>query len=154
MNMWTEIKIEKCLFEICATQLHFYTSSTSRVPLKKVLQESSLPPGVNLINLVAFLKTACKHKTELQSCFGKSSRAQQAKGTQGSSEDATPHNLCACSVRFFPVASMRWRVACAVPHSFTYLLHCSKTGATLQEYHKTWSHTYTLSAKLRLIVVP
>lgn len=63
----------------------------------KVISESSQPPGGSLINLVAF-STARKHNTELQPCSVESSIANRAKGTQGSSEDATLLNRLCVSV--------------------------------------------------------
>lgn len=62
----------------------------------KVISESSRPPGGSLINVVAFL-AARKHNTELQPCSVKSSIANRAKETQGSSEDATLLLLCVSS---------------------------------------------------------
>lgn len=53
----------------------------------KVISESFRPPGGSLINLIAIM-AAHKHNTELQPC-SMQSNIIRAKGTQGSSEDAT-----------------------------------------------------------------
>lgn len=54
----------------------------------KVISESSWPPGGSLTNLVSFT-AARKHGAELQLCSAQSSIAHRAKGTHGSSKDAT-----------------------------------------------------------------
>lgn len=61
----------------------------------KVISESSRPPGGGLINLVSFT-AARKHGAELQLCSAQSSIAHRAKGTHGSSKDATLLIACLC----------------------------------------------------------